>query len=432
MAKLTGEAALYDCDKWDYIAAVASGVLSGAIEVCCVGAPGDSKLGNFTDAQTDNIVKKFASMCGWKPRAGNEDNIASAIGFLEKKFPVNYDMQSANFTEYGFNMAAKNHHVKSLAHSPDIIGLFFSIVDQFYNTGTFISDGKIHVLRSKNFELQGDGFIAKVFCGFCNWFGHIMSDIAGSSGGRGSSSGGRGSGIPLPFYNMFLGFDFGKFQIGKDRQTFAEVMTRVFQEGYDLRFGAAMSIPVIFNELFLRAIWAIKRHFYHELPWKDCMPSLKNPGLNKMLLLGNAGLCLIDGVHAGVKSYEKGGNVVTFVLNLNLIAWGRLVYLAFKYLTISKTKLEYERKHIENEKIIKEIEEKTKELKLEITEFLQEQRIIIDSNLELATIAIANDNVDDIGAALNNIAQLFGHELQFTTFEEFDDFMLDPNTELEL
>lgn len=79
----------------------------------------------------------------------------------------------------------------------------------------------------------------------------------------------------------------------------------MFQEGYDLRFGAAMSIPVIFNELFLRAIWAIKRHFYHELPWKDCMPSLKNPGLNKMLLLGNAGLCLIDGVHAGVKSYEK-------------------------------------------------------------------------------------------------------------------------------
>ena len=69
-----------------------------------------------------------------------------------------------------------------------------------------------------------------------------MSDAAGSSGGRGNS--GRGSGVPIPFFEVFLLFDFGSFQVGKDRQTFAEVMTRVFQDGYDLRFGAAMAIPV--------------------------------------------------------------------------------------------------------------------------------------------------------------------------------------------
>ena len=28
-------------------------------------------------------------MCGWDPKKGKEDSIASAIGFLEKKFPVN-------------------------------------------------------------------------------------------------------------------------------------------------------------------------------------------------------------------------------------------------------------------------------------------------------------------------------------------------------
>ena len=427
MSKITGEIALYDCDKYDYYASVFSGLVAGMIDVLFVGAPGQSSLGNFTDEQTDNVVKKFASMCGWDPKKGKEDSIASAIGFLEKKFPVNYDMPYANFKEHGFTMAAKNHHIKSLAHCPDPIGLFFSIIDQFAGTATFISNGQIISVRTETQELQGGNFIAKLFCGFANWIGHIMSDVAGSSGGRGNS--GRGSGVPIPFFEVFLLFDFGSFQVGKDRQTFAEVMTRVFQDGYDLRFGAAMAIPVLLNELFLRAFWAIKRHFYHELEWKKCIPSLKYKSLNKMLLIGNAGLCLVDTIDAGIRS---GGNIVTFILRLNIVAWGRLIYLIFKYLTLSRAKIEYERKHIENMRIIKEIETRTEELRLELKQFLEEQQLIIDNNLKIATLAIAADDVDTTGAALNNIAQLFGAELQFTNFKEFDEFMLNPDTVFEL
>ena len=427
MSKITGEIALYDCDKYDYYASVFSGLVAGMIDVLFVGAPGQSSLGNFTDEQTDNVVKKFASMCGWDPKKEKEDSIASAIGFLEKKFPVNYDMPYANFKEHGFTMAAKNHHIKSLAHCPDPIGLFFSIIDQFAGTATFISNGQIISVRTETQELQGGNFIAKLFCGFANWIGHIMSDAAGSSGGRGNS--GRGSGVPIPFFEVFLLFDFGSFQVGKDRQTFAEVMTRVFQDGYDLRFGAAMAIPVVLNELFLRAFWAIKRHFYHELEWKKCIPSLKYKSLNKMLLIGNAGLCLVDTIDAGIRS---GGNIVTFILRLNIVAWGRLIYLIFKYLTLSRAKIEYERKHIENMRIIKEIETRTEELRLELKQFLEEQQLIIDNNLKIATLAIVADDVDTTGAALNNIAQLFGAELQFTNFKEFDEFMLDPDTVFEL
>lgn len=427
MSKITGEIALYDCDKYDYYASVFSGLVAGMIDVLFVGAPGQSSLGNFTDEQTDNVVKKFASMCGWDPKKEKEDSIASAIGFLEKKFPVNYDMPYANFKEHGFTMAAKNHHIKSLAHCPDPIGLFFSIIDQFAGTATFISNGQIISVRTETQELQGGNFIAKLFCGFANWIGHIMSDAAGSSGGRGNS--GRGSGVPIPFFEVFLLFNFGSFQVGKDRQTFAEVMTRVFQDGYDLRFGAAMAIPVVLNELFLRAFWAIKRHFYHELEWKKCIPSLKYKSLNKMLLIGNAGLCLVDTIDAGIRS---GGNIVTFILRLNIVAWGRLIYLIFKYLTLSRAKIEYERKHIENMRIIKEIETRTEELRLELKQFLEEQQLIIDNNLKIATLAIAADDVDTTGAALNNIAQLFGAELQFTNFKEFDEFMLNPDTVFEL
>lgn len=68
MSKITGEIALYDCDKYDYYASVFSGLVAGMIDVLFVGAPGQSALGNFTDEQTDNVVKKFASMCGWDPK----------------------------------------------------------------------------------------------------------------------------------------------------------------------------------------------------------------------------------------------------------------------------------------------------------------------------------------------------------------------------
>ena len=47
MSKITGEIALYDCDKYDYYASVFSGLVAGMIDVLFVGAPGQSALGNF-------------------------------------------------------------------------------------------------------------------------------------------------------------------------------------------------------------------------------------------------------------------------------------------------------------------------------------------------------------------------------------------------
>lgn len=96
-------------------------------------------------------------------------------------------------------MSTKNHHIKSLSHSPDIIGLFFSVLNQFTSTSSFVSGGKLVTIKTESFELQGNNLVSKVFCGIVNWFGHIMSDVAGSSGSRGNI--GRGSGVAIPFLN---------------------------------------------------------------------------------------------------------------------------------------------------------------------------------------------------------------------------------------
>ena len=177
--------------------------------------------------------------------------------------------------------------------------------------------------------MQGNNFVAKLFCGVANWFGHIMSDVAGSSGSRGNA--GRGTGVVIPFYELFQFCKFGKFDVGKDKQDLATIATRAFQEGYDLRFGLAMSIPVIITDLSIRLIWSIRRYFQYEQPLKECIPTRKHESLRVMLLFGNGTLCVIDGLDAGARS---GGNVLAFFTRLNLVAWFRFGNLVLREVCI--------------------------------------------------------------------------------------------------
>lgn len=242
------------CDKYDYLVAVGCGAIGGLIDIFLVGAPTEDRmLKKWADKQTDNAVKKFAKFVGWKPAQGKENNVASAIGFLEKKYKVNYDQNTTAAVGGAFQMSTKNHHLMSLAHSPDIIGLFFSILNQFTSTSSFIAEGTLITIKTDTFELMGSNLISKLFCGVANWFGHIMSDIAGSSGAKG-----RGTGVCIPFYELLQLCKFGSFSVGKDRQDLATLATRAFQEGYDFRFGLAASIPLLFTELSIKLFWAIR------------------------------------------------------------------------------------------------------------------------------------------------------------------------------
>lgn len=312
------------CDKYDYLIAGTCGVIGGLINVFFVGIPGEGKLTKVADSAVDSAVEKFASACGWQGGKEGGDSTKSAIGYLERNFKVNYD-QATTFGKNGTdgavkNLSPKNHHLKSLGHSPDLVGLFFSILNQFTETSTFISNGQIITIDTETHELKGGNFIAKVFSGFANWLGHLFSDMAGSSGASG-----RGAGIPIPFYNLLLLLDVGEF--GQHRQSFATVATQVFEKGYDLRHGVAMAIPVLITELLTRLMWASKQRFYHKKPWMECIPSASNPELRRMLLVAHGTLCLIDAGDAALKS---GGDMVQLLLRTNLIGWARFGTLALK------------------------------------------------------------------------------------------------------
>jgi hypothetical protein len=414
------------CDKYDYLISVGCGAVAGFVDVFLVGmpntatAPNNSILGAWTDKQVDNAVKGFSKLCGWKPRPGNENNLASAIGFLEKKFKVNYDHRHTQDVGGAFNMSAKNHHMKSLAHSPSPIGLFFSILNQFTSTASFASDGRLIVVKSDTFELQGSNFISKLFCGFVNWLGHIMSDVAGTSGGRGGGTG-RGSGVVIPFYELFSFCNFGEFQIGKHRQDLATLATRAFQEGYDFRHGLAMAIPVLLTEILIKLIWSVKRYFYHKRPLKECIPiNSKHSDLRMMLLIGNGTLCVIDGIDAGARS---GGDALTFFLRLNLVAWFRLTQLVVKEVLIRMGIAGDMQEYLESfERLNKQLADYCTEL-----EKIDKDRLIEESEYYSAfAVSISSaQNEQELNVLLRNMVE----KIASVPWDEdgFDDYINDPN-----
>ncbi|WP_280041050.1 hypothetical protein [Pseudomonas alkylphenolica] len=313
-----------NCDKYDYMIAATCGLIGGLIDVFFVGLPGQGPLTQFSDDMTDKAVQKFAAWNGWTGPNEGKDPTASAIGFLERRYKVNYDHRHGGDVDHLFKMSTKNHHIKSLAHSPDLVGLFFSILDQFTSTAHFVDGGKLISVDTKTFELRGSNLVTKLFAAFANWLGHLFSDMAGSSGATG-----RGSGIPMPFYSLLQFIDVGEF--GQHRQTFATVAVQVFERGYDLRHGMALAIPVLVTELLTRLMWTVKQRFYHQQPWAACIPSAANPELRRMLLIGHGALCLVDGTDAALRS---GGDMIQFMLRSNLVAWARFGTLALKELKV--------------------------------------------------------------------------------------------------
>lgn len=332
------------CDKYDYMIAAFCGGAAGLIDVFFVGDPLTSVLGKQVDKVADGFVQKAAQFF-WKTdqrTTGKSkkmpQTLEQCISYLEQAFPVNYDARYAKdlVVEEGAlgGMRPLNHHLLSLAHSPDPIGLIFSIIDQFMGYATFVDRGKIiHVVPKKTSGaipyMQGTDLTSMLFCGFVNWIGHLLSDLAGSSSTRRTGKTGRGAGIPMPFYELFLFCDFGDL----DGKTFSETMISVFEEGYDARFGATMAIPVVMNELMIKVIWMIRQKFIRKKTWKDSIPTSKHADLRIMLIVGDATLCLVDGADAATHGIIE-GNVVSFICHLNLVGWTRLIMLVLKELRI--------------------------------------------------------------------------------------------------
>lgn len=348
-----------ECDAWDYGLSALIGVFCGIIDALFCSSPHEGMLSGKVDGLFEDAVKKFARFTDWNPREGKEDSLASAIGHLERLFTVGYDQRtSKEVNDVIKNMAPNNHHAKSAGHYFDIVGLLISICDQFNYNATFydknkgtiriveatshdldwaekILDKTTFVIKNKKtgekskykIKLQGNTFVSKIVAGTLNWFGHCISDMAGSSGSQGT-----GAGLPVPFTEMFQLCNFGRFPNEKGQyQNFATVMTKVYENGYDMRHAATTAIPVILDDILIRMLYVIKIFFINEKDWKDCIPKDDNPELHRMLTTGIGSMCLVDFAHAGITSC---GNWVSFFTKLNISAWARFGQLGIQELEL--------------------------------------------------------------------------------------------------
>ncbi|WP_443738938.1 hypothetical protein [Treponema sp.] len=328
-----------DCDKLDYILAASSGALCGVIDIFLVGKPGESPLGEITDKWFAARTMDFAKLC--HPEKKNFDSLDSALRFLEKEFKVPYDQTGLGDAGRAvFDLTAKNHHFKSLAHNPSLLGLFFSILDQFSNTSHFVTNGQLVSLQQadEKWELQGGNIPSKLFCGFANWIGHLISDVSGSSSS--AAKGNRGTGLPSPLWTWTNDIIALKAKLGlnvtETDKAMKELALNIFEKGYDTRFQTAQAIPVFLNELLVRLIYAIRRLFryFSETPkaersfalmWKKCEP-FSNATVKRMLTVAHGTFCLVDVGDAVSRSFIAGGgtfNAVEFVLRLNIVGVGR-------------------------------------------------------------------------------------------------------------
>ena len=331
LKKLTPE-----CDKTDYILAAASGATCGLMDIFLVGKSPESTIGDITDKWFANRTMDFAKMCGWD--GNSNDSVSSAIQYLEKKFKIPYDQTGVgDAASLVFDLNPRNHHFKSLGHNPSLFGLFFSILDQFTNTSHFISEGDLISLQEADdkFALQGGNISAKLFCGFVNWLGHLISDMSGSSGSKG-----RGMGIPSPLWAWTNDIIAIKRKLHITNLEFDKAINKfaleIYKQGYDIRFETAKAIPVFVNELLVRMVYSIRRlvRFYldkqnrdrsFELVWELCEP-FSNTSVKRMLTVAHSTFCLLDVGDALCQGFIHGNGsfrIDQFVMRLNIVGLGR-------------------------------------------------------------------------------------------------------------
>lgn len=360
-------------DKYDYAFAAAVGLIGGIVDAVLIGtasrdASDMGKLAQLNDKAFDKMVQVYAKHSGWNGPRSNSDPTKSAIGYLEKQFPVHYDqryakdiqnilensdvVQSQVFQDNVLSgMNPSSHHLQSLSHSCSILGLISGVLDLLQGKASFFDPNSQKIVRinvPNGGSLQGSNSIVTATQ---RWFGHMMSDIAGGSGASG-----RGAGLPTGVQTVLQSFQFGKIPIKESGGsmtygTIADVTQKMYENGYDFRFQTATAIPVIICEVIVRLYWFFKQHFYYGKTIKESLPFGRDREMQRLLLITSLSFSTVDVTHAIIKGYAE-GNPISFFNSLNLVA---LVNLGFKLF------VNFRLEHEHNEKVRQIIQTEVKQ-----------------------------------------------------------------------
>lgn len=371
--KLTNHA-----DGLDYMIAVASGILAGAIDIIFVEDFSLEKANEWGTEKTNNFVVKMAQKKGYK---GND--LAGAVSWLEDHYHIAADGATGAFG------GGLQHHLRDFSHHPTPVGLIFSFLTQFtgkvYGTDTA---GRFLIVdvKEKDFVLIGKNFPEKVTFGVINWFFHMVSDMAGSYGSV--LKGKPGTGLPgplvsflkeisaLPFFRKTNGQGYKEFSVWISKLFNGTLLGKRDENGkliplpFDLRTEIGVmhqlgqqAIPVIINECIVRGFYFIRR-FYMEIKindvqqvsdlkhisWENTLP-FKNRTVIRMLTIATGTMTAIDLADAAIEAAIKSGGInPAFVPNMlvkvNFVGVGR-----FAVAVASDVKMGVDRAKLRNKRI---------------------------------------------------------------------------------
>ncbi len=371
--KLTNNA-----DVIDYTVAVASGIIAGIIDSVWVGEFSLDRANEWGGEKVDNFVVKIAKSKGYEG-----DDLVGAVKYLENQFPIAADKATNDFG------GGLQHHLRDFSHHPTPVGLFFSLLTQFtgkvYGTdvaGVF----KIAPLAESGFSLIGKNLPEKITFGVVNWFFHMVSDVAGSSG---SVIDGRlGTGLPGPIVSLlkelsalpiFRNLDkngYKEFSVWISKLFNGTLLGKHDENGkliesvkFDLRTEVGVihelgrqAVPVIVNECIVRGFYFIRRLFneikendiksisnLQYINWKNTLP-FKNRTVIRMLTIATGTFVAFDVADAAIRS---GGFNAACILRINFVGVGRFAIAIGSDIKmgVKKRKAEKERSQVLSEYI---------------------------------------------------------------------------------
>ena len=373
-------------DALDYTVAVASGVLTGLLDVFAVGELDLKSSKEWGDDKVNSFIKKVAG------EKGNDDKaLERAINKLAEKSKP-YFPSDPNLNDFG---GGRQHHLRDFAHHPTPMGLMFSILTQFtkmcYGTDTV---GKFLVVPVKDLNRIGDTVPKKIAYATIYWFVHLVSDLAGTG-----EFVGKGTGLPGPILSLakelsvLPPFNLMKFSDKDTEVSLSQLISKIFNGtlfaehdengkiikdsivNIDLRTELGIiktqAWPVLINEIIVRVFYSIRRLIIElkehpvksikgitQLDWRKIMP-FNNRTLTRMLTISSGTFMAVDMGDAATRAGKNaeaagvGGPVVTsvafvstFLLRVNYVGIGRFTLAVYSDVKMGKKEAEIEKERI--------------------------------------------------------------------------------------
>lgn len=346
----------------------------------------DKDLKDLKEKVIKGVKEKFDKIEAQDKKDGTVKSLRRAISKLEE----HYKIASDNMFKGVKGMNTASHHLDDLAHHPTLLGFCAAIIGEFFKAGVFVDkNGDWHLIIGKWDDEQKKKFFSLVFSiviaailrwmlnsttskykgeideklpkpiakvlhslqhapmaivvlrhavnVFDNWWGHLASDMAGSS-----NTPGEGMGIPGLFVCILKEISsIPPLNFTSLPKLIDEIYT---QKRFDMRDELAVimelgkqAIPVLLGDILTRTIYFVRhlvlelkaKDSYMDVDWKNVIP-FNNRTITRLLVIESGTFTACDIADAAIRSAIKnGGNIynpklyLDFVLRVNFVGVGR-------------------------------------------------------------------------------------------------------------